>query len=177
MKTYYSNMSFRNILWRLRLPPRYDDFTIVLVFGHETSTKNRFPLLILQAYTAFILLHTLHAYIAIFGACLYRCRHAFILTHTWHVYAGTYDAYCNCFAAKKMLLFTGRVIYWWDLQLPPCHSLMTGSVDKSYMMTSSDGKQIRVTGPLCAEFTGDRWIPRTKASDAELWCFLWSASE
>ena len=23
--------------------------------------------------------------------------------------------------------------------------------------------------------TGHRWIPRTKASDAELWCFLWSA--
>ena len=28
---------------------------------------------------------------------------------------------------------------------------------------------------LCWEFTGHRWIPRTKASDAELWCFLWSA--
>ena len=26
-------------------------------------------------------------------------------------------------------------------------------------------------------FRGPRWIPRTKASDAELWCFLWSASE
>ena len=26
-------------------------------------------------------------------------------------------------------------------------------------------------------FSGHRWIPRTKASDAELWCFLWSASE
>ena len=25
----------------------------------------------------------------------------------------------------------------------------------------------------CGEFTGHRWIPRTKASDAELWCFLW----
>ena len=36
-------------------------------------------------------------------------------------------------------------------------------------------KLFRVTGPLCGEFTGDRWIPRTKASDAELWCFLWSA--
>ena len=24
-------------------------------------------------------------------------------------------------------------------------------------------------------FTGLRWIPRTKASDAELWCFLWCA--
>ena len=28
-------------------------------------------------------------------------------------------------------------------------------------------------GPLCGEFTGHRWVPRTKASDAELWCFLW----
>ena len=35
----------------------------------------------------------------------------------------------------------------------------------------------RVTGHLCGEFTGPRWIPRTKASDAELWCFLWSAPE
>ena len=30
-------------------------------------------------------------------------------------------------------------------------------------------------GPLCGEFTGHRWIPYTKASDAELWCFPWSA--
>ena len=45
------------------------------------------------------------------------------------------------------------------------------------MMTSSNGNIFRVTGHLCGEFTGPRWIPRTKASDAELWCFLWSASE
>ena len=38
-------------------------------------------------------------------------------------------------------------------------------------------KHFRVTGPLWGEFTGPRWIPRTKASDAELWCFLWSVSE
>ena len=31
--------------------------------------------------------------------------------------------------------------------------------------------------PLCREFTGHQWIPCTKASDAELWCFLWSAPE
>ena len=30
-------------------------------------------------------------------------------------------------------------------------------------MTSSNGNIFRVTGPLCGEFTGDRWIPRTKA--------------
>ena len=47
----------------------------------------------------------------------------------------------------------------------------------SVMMTSSNGSIFRVTGHLCGEFTGDRWIPHTKASDAELWCFLWSAPE
>ena len=46
------------------------------------------------------------------------------------------------------------------------------------MMTSSNGNVFRVTGPLlCGEFTGHRWVPLTKASDAELWCFLWSAPE
>ena len=45
------------------------------------------------------------------------------------------------------------------------------------LMTSSNGNIFRVTGPLCGEFTGHRWIPRTKASDTELWCFLWSVPE
>ena len=45
-------------------------------------------------------------------------------------------------------------------------------VDVWDMMTSSNGNFFRVTGPLCGEFTGHRWIPRTKASDAELWCFF-----
>ena len=35
------------------------------------------------------------------------------------------------------------------------------------MMTSSNGNIFRVTG--------HQWIPLTKASDTELWCFLWSA--
>ena len=45
------------------------------------------------------------------------------------------------------------------------------------MMTSPNGKVFRVIGPLCGEFTGHRWITLTQASDAELWCFLWSAPE
>ena len=43
------------------------------------------------------------------------------------------------------------------------------------MMTSWNENKFRVTGPLCGEFTVPRWISHTKASDAELWCFLWSA--
>ena len=45
------------------------------------------------------------------------------------------------------------------------------------MMTSSNGNIFRVTGPLCGEFTGHRWIPRIKASDAELCSFLSSVPE
>ena len=40
------------------------------------------------------------------------------------------------------------------------------------MMTSSNGNIFRVIGHYRGEFTGHRWIPRTKASDAEIWCFL-----
>ena len=46
-----------------------------------------------------------------------------------------------------------------------------------FMMTSSNGNIFHVTGPLCGEFTGHRWIPLINASDAELWYFLWSPPE
>ena len=39
------------------------------------------------------------------------------------------------------------------------------------MMASTNGNIFRVTGPLCGEFTGHRWFPLTKASDAELLMF------
>ena len=45
------------------------------------------------------------------------------------------------------------------------------------IMTSSNGNIFRVTGVLCGEFTGHRWIPRTKASKTGLWCFLWFEPE
>ena len=40
------------------------------------------------------------------------------------------------------------------------------------MMTSSNGNIFHVIASLCGEFTGDRWIPHTKASDAVLWWFF-----
>ena len=64
------------------------------------------------------------------------------------------------------------------------YNMVQNSVDVStvhakcvHMMTSSNGDIFLVTGHLCGEFTGHRWVPRTKANDAELWCFLWSALE
>ena len=68
--------------------------------------------------------------------------------------------------------WTNNPIQCWWSETPWC------SCDNTVvMMTSSNGNIFRVTGHLCGEFTGPRWIPRTKASDAELWCFIWSASE
>ena len=45
------------------------------------------------------------------------------------------------------------------------------------MMTSSNGNIFCFIGPLCREFTAHRWIPLIKASNMELWCFLWPAPE
>ena len=42
----------------------------------------------------------------------------------------------------------------------------------SSMLTSSNGNIFRVTGRICGEFTGHRWIPLIKASNAELWSFF-----
>ena len=59
----------------------------------------------------------------------------------------------------------------------PC--MLTGSALETFTpwWRHQMEKKFRVTGLLCGEFTGDRWIPRTKASDAELWYFLWSLPE
>ena len=46
-----------------------------------------------------------------------------------------------------------------------------------YYMTSSYGNIFRAPGPLWGESTSQRWIPLTKASDAELWCLLWPEPE
>ena len=53
----------------------------------------------------------------------------------------------------------------------------TTTLSNHHMMTSSNGNIFRVAGHLCGEFTCPRWIPHTKANDAELLCFLWSAPE
>ena len=69
---------------------------------------------------------------------------------------------------ERRTMFKQFVIRTWSLQTP---TYFDWSLSES-MMTSSNGNIFRVTGPLCGKFTGRRWIPRTKASDAELLCFL-----
>ena len=71
--------------------------------------------------------------------------------------------------------------YHWHMEMEPVRdsnmTILNGVGSSIVMMTSLNGSIFRVTGLFCGEFTGHRRIPCTKASDAELWCFIWSAPE
>ena len=45
------------------------------------------------------------------------------------------------------------------------------------MMTSLNRNIFCVTGPLLGQSTGERWIPPTKASDVEIWFFLFAPDQ
>ena len=61
------------------------------------------------------------------------------------------------------------------LKVSSANWLPLTTISTMLMMTSSNGNIFRDTGPLCGDFTGHRLIPRRKATDVEIWCFLWSA--
>ena len=107
----------------------------------------------------------------------------------------TYGHHCAC-RCKDIIAPNGASIYrpsadtvmilqWFNLHGFPGYPLLFKSMNRRYwlkwqinllrpkaMMTSSNGNIYRVTGHLCGKFTGPRWIPHTKARDAELWCFF-----
>ena len=60
------------------------------------------------------------------------------------------------------------------LQCLPCFAIHTCTNRKIDMTTSANGNIFHVTDCLWGEFASHLWIALTKASDAELWWFLWS---
>ena len=59
-------------------------------------------------------------------------------------------------------------LYIWKSLMHHCHMkhvtvcdsyLWPRNIDRTHIMTSSNGNIFRVTGPLCWEFTGHWWIP------------------
>ena len=81
----------------------------------------------------------------------------------------------------RYMLFLGSGFLWAFLtgSHVPAHVtgqheyMESGMENTNVMMTSSNGNIFRITGPLCGEFTGHRWIPLTEASDEELWFFFY----
>ena len=120
-----------------------------------------------------------------------------VLTHWGQVYidygkglllvrfqAVTWNLYCHINEIRTQWVEDHSIhcmyIYSWNWFLIVLNTAIKDfefEFEIEFDLTSSNGNIFRVTGHLFGEFTGPRWIPRTKASDAELWCFLWSASE
>ena len=84
------------------------------------------------------------------------------------------NCYMNCvihvtiFPIGPLSMFTLSCRYMWACVCPKRISCM---------MMSSNWNILHVTGPLCEESIGDRWVPLTKASDAVHWYFLWLVPE
>ena len=73
---------------------------------------------------------------------------------------------------RSMSPYVAMKPQWVHHRLGQCLTFCWTPIHDLDMMASSNGNIFRVTGHLCGEFNGPWWIPRTKASDAELWCFL-----
>ena len=78
----------------------------------------------------------------------------------------------------KTILWHDFIINWdiWKCSVCQRYHWLMMKIN-TIMVTSSNGNICRVTGPLCGECTGQWWIPRTKASNAALWCSLSSAPQ
>ena len=66
------------------------------------------------------------------------------------------------------------VCHWYAYH---CYDVANRYVTMCYMMTSSNGNISALLAPLWGESTGHRCIPLTKASDSDIYCFLWSTPE
>ena len=97
-----------------------------------------------------------------------------------------YDAYVYVYSIKICFYVSMIFNHWlsgklWYIQhicvgdiidYTEASSIMVDEISSyltALIMTSSNGNILHITGHLRREFTGHRWIPRTKASDAELW--------
>ena len=72
--------------------------------------------------------------------------------------------YCGRTTVTALAQWRVALSFWWRVVLQE-HD---GVIKWKYFL---------IYWSVVREFTGHRWIPRTKASDADLWCFLWAAPE
>ena len=89
----------------------------------------------------------------------------------------TYPLLCWIYLRKQKYVYM-YFFHFFPLRWPRLVNILPRGRQWSVFLQHDDvikWKYFRVTGPLCGEFTGQRWIPLTKASDADLWCFLWTA--
>ena len=97
----------------------------------------------------------------------------------WTLYTGTAQL-CTIRHCSYLWVFLLRLILLMFFRIAPLTdigAIIYAGISTIFMMTPSNGKIFRVTGPLRGESTGNQCFPLPKASDAGLWCFLWYVPE
>ena len=104
----------------------------------------------------------------------------------WKAFSHNVTRIIHCYSVtiwKQIQYFSHIIQSWTNLSYISNLQLVRSKLDvglgqvRYIMMTSSNGNIFRVTSPLWGESTDHRWMPLQKASDEELWCFLWSPLE
>ena len=102
--------------------------------------------------------------------CIYTRGH-FLNNKTWYTPLTIYLHFVVCMGVFRYD-FNGTHRSLLSIGWPMIILWHKASWDQQHMMTPSNGNNFRVTGHLCGEFTGPRWIPSTKASDTEFDVFF-----
>ena len=92
-------------------------------------------------------------------------------TNPWH-HIRFYVLWNRCTSPAMI-----KVILTLAIHRSPLNGLFNINKHIYHMMTSSNGNIFPRNWPFVRGIHRSRWIPHTKASDAELRCLLWSASE
>ena len=92
---------------------------------------------------------------------LRKCKYKITVRVVVLWYSTAYRTYVGC---KSLFELTKDTSYF-SLTGELCGAYDEELGEIKSMMTSSNGNIFHVTGHLCGEFTGHRWIPRTKAND------------
>ena len=188
---FFTYFLFRQRLWSAPHTCHYRDNEYHGVSNHGNSTFFQQPFQAnnkekINAPFYWLLVRRIHRWIPLAKVGKFKLLR--LLYHRgWTPFYFMYDPKCT--TTFPLCTINAPVAFaWCTIKAPAafawCTNHFSHKVEFSYivwngvhMMTSSNGNIFRVIGHLCGEFTGPRWIPRTKASDAELWYFLWSASE
>ena len=92
-----------------------------------------------------------------------------------------YVSFCYCIVTKRVICRPSRFMWKFNKSFPHniFHDMIrisTGQVNWQNMMTSSNGNIFRVTGHMWENPRVTSGLPScTKVSNAEHWCFLWTA--
>ena len=179
------SMSLIYVLW---------SFTVFAIFRYDSCTERcNYTMLCSMSLIYVLWSFTLFA-IFRYDSCTERCNYTMLCSMSLIYVLWSFTFYCMFPLYAEFFMFALFYLYIvrndnnkddqsYNKRVPGSHRTATiWTYDDRVVhchtnMTSSNRNILRVTGHLCGQFTGNRWIAHTKASDAELWCFLWSTPE